>query len=101
MGKSLTEIFTNDKNSVTLTLGDYESIKAVYDENKSLKEENEKLSESLKRVYRIFIRANIPEEVFKQLLEGKLEVRSQVMQGLINDPLAITYALYIDSTKTI
>lgn len=97
MENSLDKIFANDKNSVTLTLGDYESIKAVYDENKSLKEENEKLSESLRRVGRIFARAKVPEEVFEQLSEGKLEARSQIVQGNINDPLATTYVLMIEA----
>ncbi len=96
MENSLDKIFTNDKNSVTLTLGDYESIKAVYDENKSLKEENEKLSESLIRISRIFARANIPEEIIKQISEGKLEVRSKIVQGSINDPLMTTYMVAID-----
>ena len=95
--KSLNEIFANDKNSVTLTLGDYESIKAVYNENKSLKEENEKLTESLRKLSLIFARAKVPEELFQQLSEGKLEARSQVVRGGINDPLMTTYIISIDA----
>ncbi len=97
MENSLDKIFSNDKNSVTLTLGDYESIKAVYDENKSLKEENEKVYEPLRELGRIFTRAKIPKEVFKQLLEGKLEVSSKIVQGSINDPLSTIYVLMIEA----
>lgn len=97
MENSLDKIFANDKNSVTLTLGDYESIKAVYDENKSLKEEKEKLFESIRRVSRIFVNAGVPEEVFKQLSEGKLEARSEIVHGSIVDPLATTYVLLIET----
>ena len=89
MENSLDKIFANNKNSVTLTLGDYESIRA---ENEYLKKNNEKLFESIRRVSRIFVNAGVPEEVFKQLSEGKLEARSYT----IDDPLATTYVLMID-----
>lgn len=88
----LKNIFENKNNTVTLNLGDYESIKAVFDENIKLKEENEKISESLSRVGRIFVRAKIPEEVFEQLSEGKILIETKVIQDII-DPNATCYIM--------
>ena len=57
MNETLNKIFENKDNKVTLSLNDYESIKAVFDENKSLEKEVEQLKESFAGIIRLFKRA--------------------------------------------
>ena len=91
----LNKIFENKNNTVTLTLGDYESIKAVFEENKSLKEERAELKDSLLGLGRIFIKAQVPESVLKDIKEGKVEVTSRILKSPDKD--TTTYAIYIDA----
>lgn len=95
MENSLDKIFSNDKNSVTLTLGDYESIKAVYNENKSLSEANKYLQEQLATVIKVFSEAKLPGDVIKQLLEGTLKIESTSMLQNVLDPLGNSYSIVI------
>ena len=95
----LTKIFENKNNTVTLNLGDYESIKAVFDENKSLKEENAKLKDKVENVYRVFVKAKFPPELVKDIEDGNVEVESAEMHDSAFDPLTTKKVLVIKSHR--
>lgn len=95
MNETLNKIFENKDNKVTLSLSDYESIKAVFDENKALKEEIKDLNDSLSNVSKVFIKAKLPESVLKDIQEDKVVIDSKIMYNAIEDPLFTTYAILI------
>lgn len=95
MNETLNKIFENKDNKVTLSLSDYESIKAVFDENKSLEEEVKQLKESLTGIFRLFKRAGIPESVIKDIRDDKAKVDAKVVDGVIGDPFITTYEIFI------
>lgn len=95
MNETLNKIFENKDNKVTLSLSDYESIKAVFDKNKSLEEEVKQLKESFAGIIRLFKRAGISESVIKDIIEDKAKIKTEVISGAMEDPFITTYAIYI------
>ena len=92
--ETLRKIFENNSNTVTLSLKDYEAIKSVFDENKSLREKNEELNEHLSNVTRVFVKAKIPESTVNKIKENKIDVGCGYLRDVV-DPMKCTYAIYI------
>ncbi len=93
--ETLSEIFKNSSNTVTLSLKDYEEIKSVFDENENLDKENGELYEQLSNITKIFVKAQIPESTFNKIKEGKAKITCDVVRDVV-DSARCTYVIYIN-----